>query len=101
MGIARGGERIRYEPTVMRPAEVEFRRRYPQFDPDGALEELRRSECAAWTEGAIFPRDRGRALARSRSAPPRTPRTGSGESALELAGIADRDCTGGAHPPGR
>ncbi len=46
MGIARIGDRIRYEPTRMGTAEVEFRRRYPQFDPDGALGELRRSEYA-------------------------------------------------------
>ncbi len=51
MGIARVGERIRYEPTVMRPAEGEVRRRYPQFDQDGALEELRRSEYARLDRG--------------------------------------------------
>ena len=50
MGIARVGERIRYEPTRMRAAEGEFRRRYPQFDQDGALEELRRSEYARLDE---------------------------------------------------
>jgi molybdenum cofactor sulfurtransferase len=50
MGIARVGDRIRYEPTRMHTAEVEFRRRYPQFDQDGALGKLRRSEYARLDE---------------------------------------------------
>ena len=51
MGIARIGDRIRYEPTRMGTAEVEFRRRYPQFDPDGALGKLGDRDTPAWTRG--------------------------------------------------
>ncbi len=51
MGMARTGDRIRYEPTRMRTAEIDFRCRYPQFDQDGALAELRRSEYARLDQG--------------------------------------------------
>jgi molybdenum cofactor sulfurtransferase len=33
-----------YEPAQLRQAEVDFRCRYPDFDPDGGLAELRRRE---------------------------------------------------------
>lgn len=34
----------RFEPAGLPAAEAEFRRRYPRFDPDGSLAELRRTE---------------------------------------------------------
>ena len=40
-----------YEPTRLSEAEADFSRRYPGFDPDGALAELRRLEYGRLDEG--------------------------------------------------
>ena len=45
------GERAIYEPVRLSEAEADFSRRYPGFDPDGALAELRRTEYARLDEG--------------------------------------------------
>ena len=44
-------DRAIYEPTRLREAEDDFTRQYPEFDPDGALAELRRTEYARLDEG--------------------------------------------------
>ena len=41
-----------YEPTRLSEAEADFTCRYPGFDPDGALAELRRTEYARFDEGS-------------------------------------------------
>ncbi len=45
-------DRAIYEPMRLREAEADFSRRYPGFDPVGALAELRRREYARLDEGA-------------------------------------------------
>ena len=45
------GDRAIYEPMRLGEAEADFRRRYPEFDPDGAFKELRRLEYARLDEG--------------------------------------------------
>ncbi len=40
-----------YEPAHLDEAEADFRHRFPEFDPDGALGELRRVEYARLDEG--------------------------------------------------
>jgi molybdenum cofactor sulfurtransferase len=49
-GITRDRAMI-YEPTGLSEAEADFTCRYPGFDPDGALAELRRTEYARLDEG--------------------------------------------------
>src|SRR6516164_10173978 len=49
-GITRDRAMI-YEPTRLSEAEADFTCRYPGFDPDGALAELRRTEYARFDEG--------------------------------------------------
>ena len=44
-------DRAVYEPVRLSEAEADFSRRYPGFDLDGALAELRRSEYARLDEG--------------------------------------------------
>ena len=44
-------DRAIYEPMRLAEAEADFSRRYPEFDPDGALAELRRLEYARLDEG--------------------------------------------------
>ena len=44
-------ERAIYEPMRLSEAEADFSRRYPGFDPDGALAELRRVEYGRLDEG--------------------------------------------------
>ena len=44
-------DRAIYEPLRLSEAEADFSRRYPEFDPDGALAELRRLEYARLDEG--------------------------------------------------
>lgn len=44
-------DRAIYEPMRLSEAEADFSRRYPEFDPDGALAELRRAEYARLDEG--------------------------------------------------
>ena len=44
-------DRAIYEPMRLGEAEADFSRRYPEFDPDGALAELRRLEYARLDEG--------------------------------------------------
>ena len=44
-------DRAIYEPTRLSEEEADFSRRYPEFDPDGALAELRRLEYGRLDEG--------------------------------------------------
>ena len=44
-------DRAVYEPLRLSEAEADFRRRYPGFDPDGALAELRRLEYGRLDDG--------------------------------------------------
>ena len=44
-------DRAIYESLRLSEAEADFNRRYPEFDPDGALAELRRLEYARLDEG--------------------------------------------------
>ncbi len=53
-------DRAIYEPMRLSAAEAEFSRRYPEFDPDGALAELRRLEYGRLDDGGqISPGDPG------------------------------------------
>ena len=44
-------EQATYYPAGLREAEADFTRRYPEFDPDGALAKLRRADYARLDEG--------------------------------------------------
>jgi selenocysteine lyase/cysteine desulfurase len=50
-GSALVRRRVIYEPAGLGPAEADFVHRFPDFDPDGALAELRRAEYGRLDEG--------------------------------------------------